>query len=264
MANLLRIWLKFVQLNFHEWMSYRMDFLVGTVFMALSNIVPLALFWVMFSFIPQLNGWSFSQVLFLLGLDYLVIGIWHTFLTGIAPNRIERLVRNGDFDRVLLQPIGSFLYLAMKKIDDDGQGDLLAGVLVLFYASSLLQISWSFGLVMTLISFVVGGVLIFLAVNVVSSVISLIAVRSSSIGDIIWNLERFVEYPLDIFNPFVVFLLTFIIPFGFINYYPAQLFLGKGIWMGAAYLTPFVGIISILVAYLIWRVGLRYYSSTGS
>lgn len=264
MTNLFKIWIKMIKLNIQVWMEYRADFMIGLFFMALSNIVPIMFFWVMFGFTTQLNGWMFPEVMFLLGMNYMVIGIWHTFLTGLSPWKIERLVRNGDFDRVLLQPTGPFLYLAMSKLDDDGVGDLIAGILVLFYASSLLSIAWSIQLVLLLIGFIAGGILIFFSVNVVVSAISLISVRSSSLGDVLWNLERFIEYPLDIFNPAVVFLMTFVIPFGFINYYPAQIFLGKGIWMQAAYYTPVVGLVTFAIAYLIWRGGLKYYSSTGS
>jgi ABC-2 type transport system permease protein len=264
MVNMLKVWLKFVQLNVRTWMEYRIDFYVGFISMAFSNIIPIMFFWVMFSFTTQLNGWMFPQVMFMLGMNYLVIGIWHTFLTGISPWGIERRVRNGEFDRVLLQPIGDFWYLALSRIDNDGPGDLIAGILVLFYGASLLSIAWNLQMIALLASFIAGGVLIFFAVNVAVSSVSLIAVRSSALGDILWNLERFIEYPLDIFNPFVIFLMTFVIPFGFINYYPAQVFLGKGIWMQAAYLSPLVGVISLAVAYLIWTGGLKHYSSTGS
>jgi ABC-2 type transport system permease protein len=74
---------------------------------------------------------------------------------------------------------------------------------------------------------------------------------------------KFIDYPLDIYNPIIVFILTFIIPLGFINYYPAQLFLGKGLVL-AAYLAPLVGIIMFIVSYSLWKYGIKNYTSTGS
>jgi ABC-2 type transport system permease protein len=264
MSNIFRIWLKFASLNIQRFMEYRLDFLIGMTFIALSNIIHIVFLWVIFGFSIQINGWSFEQVMFLLGMEYLTVGIWHTFLTGISTWEVEKLVRNGDFDRVLLQPIGSFAYMLMSRINSNGFGDIISGSLVLFYASSMLSISWSPQSILTLVSFIFGGALIFMSFNIITSTVSMISIRSSSLGEILWNLERFIQYPLDIFNPVIVFILTFIIPFGFINYYPAQLFLGKGIWMQAAYLTPLVGLISFFVSYLVWKAGIKHYSSTGN
>lgn len=265
MANWFKIWLKFAKMNLQSFMEYRVDFYVGMIFMAISNIVPIIFFWVLYSFTSQINGWSFYQVLFILGLDYLVIGIWHAFLTGISPWSIERMVQNGEFDRVLLQPIGAFKYLSFRRaVDNDGLGDLAAGFVILYYASTMISFAWSIPSILLLASFAIGGTLIFFSAAVVVSVISFISVKSTALWDVVWNFERFIEYPLDIFGTAVIFLMTFIVPFGFINYYPAQAFLGKGIWMQAAYLTPLVGALVFIAAYLFWRWGLRYYSGTGS
>ncbi len=265
MTNIIKIWLKFLAASLQSFLEYRIDFMIGVVFMALSNTVPIMFFWIIYGFTNQINGWTFNEVLFLLGLNYVVIGIWHSFFAGIAPWHTERIVINGEMDRALIQPIGTLTYLVMKRaIDNDGLGDLFAGIIVLLYSSSLIGITWSIPLVLLLMAFLFGGSLIFISAMIVSSAIGLVSVRSSVLGDVIFNLERFIEYPLDIFNPAIVFIFTFIIPFGFINYYPAQAFLGHGIWMQAAYFTPVVGVITFAVAYLIWRAGLRHYSSTGS
>jgi len=74
---------------------------------------------------------------------------------------------------------------------------------------------------------------------------------------------RFIDLPLDVYNPVITFILTFIVPIAFINYYPAELFLGKG-FSAFAYLTPIVGLISFVIAYNFWKIGLKNYTSTGS
>jgi ABC-2 type transport system permease protein len=59
-----------------------------------------------------------------------------------------------------------------------------------------------------------------------------------------------------------------VLPYAFINFYPAQFILGKEDYLGfppvLVYLTPAVGIILFVVAYQFWRVGLNHYKSTGS
>ena len=75
---------------------------------------------------------------------------------------------------------------------------------------------------------------------------------------------RFAEYPLEIFNPLTIMIFTFVIQIGFISYYPAQIFVGQGIWITAAYLTPLVALVMLAISIAFWKFGLKNYTSTGS
>ena len=48
-------------------MQYRADFVISAIGMALSNITGIFVFWVLFTTIPALAGWSFNQLLFIYG-----------------------------------------------------------------------------------------------------------------------------------------------------------------------------------------------------
>jgi len=195
-------------MNIKKWMEYRIDFFIGIIAIFLTNVISIVFFWTIFQHIPILNGWKFEQLLFLVGLSFFCFGIWHVFLNGVSPHKIERYIMSGDFDRVLLKPINPMLLL------------------------------------LTTATFWI--------------------VRSGMLSQIFWSLMRFTELPLDIYNPFIMFILTFVLPFGFINYYPAQTFLGKGLWAYTAYLTPVIGLITFAIAYSIWKFGIKNYTSTGS
>jgi ABC-2 type transport system permease protein len=232
--------------------------------MALSNITALIFFWVLFQHVPTLNGWVLEEVLFILGLTTIVFGTWHTFFAGASPWSVDRLIRNGEFDRLLLQPVNVLAYLAIHKLDDDGMGDLMAGIAILTYSSLALGLTWSLTNLLLLGIFLIGGLLIIFSIFLVFASVAFWTIKSRAVADILWPFLRISEYPIEIFTPVLIFAVTFILPLGFISYYPAQLFLGKGMWIEAAYLTPIVGLISLLVAYKIWNIGLKNYASTGS
>jgi len=259
-----KLWKQLVKMNIKRWMEYRADFFIGIFAIFLTNVISIVFFWVIFQHIPVLNGWRFEQILFLVGLSYLSFGIWHTFLTGVSPHRLERYIVNGDFDRMLLVPFNPLLLLIMGDIDDDGFGDLIAGILVLGYASNALSIVWTLQNIILLTLTVIGAVLIIFSVVLLFATATFWIIRSAMLSEILYPLMRFTEFPLDIYNPFIIFLLTFVLPFGFINYYPAQFFLGKGLWMYAAYLTPIVGLIAFVISYSAWKYGIKNYTSTGS
>ena len=61
----------------------------------------------------------------------------------------------------------------------------------------------------------------------------------------------------------------FVLPFAFMNYFPATFLLSKqdtglGLNPLVGLLTPAVGLAWSLVAYAFWRTGLRHYQGTGS
>jgi ABC-2 type transport system permease protein len=261
---MLRLWKQLIKMNIKRWMEYRLDFFIGIFAIFITNALSIVFFWVIFQHIPVLNGWRFEQILFLVGLSYLTIAMWHVFLSGPSPHRIERHIRNGEFDRILLKPINPLLLLIISRIDDDGFGDIIAGILILSYASSTLSITWTLQNIAFIILTMFGGVLIIFSVILLLSTATFWIVRSGMLSQIFWPLIKFVELPLDIYNPFVIFFLTFILPFGFVNYYPAQVFLGKGLLTYVSYLTPLVGIILFFIAYSAWKYGIKNYTSTGS
>ena len=72
-----------------------------------------------------------------------------------------------------------------------------------------------------------------------------------------------------VFYPrFIQVLLTFVIPYGFMSFYPAQYFLQKNDFLlffpWFQYLTPVVGAVLLTLAVVFWKAGLRRYQSTGS
>ena len=77
------------------------------------------------------------------------------------------------------------------------------------------------------------------------------------------SLREVVKYPLSIFPVFVKNFFTFLIPFGFVGYYPACYFLGK-IDKNFQILLIFIALITATLARYIWKVGIKNYESVGN
>jgi ABC-2 type transport system permease protein len=81
--------------------------------------------------------------------------------------------------------------------------------------------------------------------------------------------QDFTRYPISIYTRGVRVVLTFLLPFAFMNYFPATYFLQKtdiGLHLNPAVglLTPVIGVAWVAAAYTFWRVGLLHYQGTGS
>ena len=63
-------------------------------------------------------------------------------------------------------------------------------------------------------------------------------------------------------------MLTFLLPYAFMNYFPATFFLDKTeealhLPPQVGLLSPLVGLATFAIAYSFWRVGLNHYESVG-
>ena len=79
------------------------------------------------------------------------------------------------------------------------------------------------------------------------------------------GIKQHAIYPLQIFPRGVTVFLTFVIPFGTITYWPLQYLLGRIGGVGWLYaFMPLAGALFVLPCVLVWRFGVRKYSSAGS
>ena len=71
------------------------------------------------------------------------------------------------------------------------------------------------------------------------------------------------QYPIGIFKKGFVTFFTFIIPFGFVNYYPLLYLLGKSD-NKLLIISPLITVIYLIPSIAIFYKGIKKYSSTGS
>ncbi len=73
---------------------------------------------------------------------------------------------------------------------------------------------------------------------------------------------------LNLKRDYVALGLTFVLPIGFISFYPAADFLGQddgsSLPLDVAMWTPIVGVLMFTFAIVLFRAGLRRYESAGS
>jgi len=71
-----------------------------------------------------------------------------------------------------------------------------------------------------------------------------------------------------VFPQRIVLSLTFLLPLAFANWYPSLYILGRSDssslpqWLEFA--SPVVAVLTIVVTVVVWRTGVRHYTSTGS
>ena len=117
---------------------------------------------------------------------------------------------------------------------------------------------------------VIGGALIDLGISLAVATISFWFVRVDTLRWVVMSLEQdFTRYPISIYTRGVRIVLAFVLPFAFMNYFPATYFLAKaetGLHLNPAVglLTPAIGLAWLRRRVCVLALGLRHYQGTGS
>lgn len=258
----------YTKMIFHSWFQYRVNAVLASLAVFCREATGILVIYFTLLKFDVLNGWNMYELLFLYSLLFVTYGILIIFFTGLRD--FWRIVRNGTFDRFILRPRGLLFQLIFANADwfaAVGHGGL--GITLFIISAGRVGIVWNFQTVAYYIAAIIGGVLIQGAIFLFLATLNIYLLETGSIKELFYyNGRKFAGYPISIYHKGIQFFMIYIVPFAFVNYFPAQFLLRKedmmyypDIYM---YLTPVVGVVLYLLAYLFWRYSIRYYKSSGN
>lgn len=244
-----------------EMLIYRLDCIVGIFSQLLTQIVELVFLYITFQNTEILAGWNFNQVLLLYGITMISIGIADTVfdaLYEIGP----KYIKDGELDKILLRPVHPLISIIGSSKEFTSIGYFGLGLTMTTIMLVKLAIPITVELIFKIVFFSIVGAAIVGGIMVILSISSFWTYRSN---EVIWTFFRtytLAQYPIDIYNKFVKILITMILPFAFVAYYPTASYLGFEPYM--IYLSPVIAIIIWIIAVKVWNLALRKYRSTGT
>lgn len=263
----LRAYLLLARMWIRVSMTYRASFVtltVGQFFISGLDFVGIA---IMFSNVDTLGGFSLPEVAFLYGGSALCLG-----LADLALGNIERLgtrIRMGTFDAMLVRPVSVFVQMCADEFALRRLGRITQATGVFVWSVTALEIDWTVSRVVMLPYLVGTGTVIFLAIFTLGAAVQFWTAESSELANAFtYGGSTLAQFPLSIYPREAVQALTFVIPLGFVNWYPSLFILNKPDPLGLPAAIQFAGPIAAallsLLAMVGWRQGTRRYQSTGS
>ncbi len=243
-------------------MHYRADFIISSVGMFFSSLASLGIFWVIFSTIPNLAGWTFMEMVFIYAFYMVAISPMQILFDNTWQLRFH--VQQGTFLKYYFRPLNMMFYYMSEMFDLKGLTQLVAGIILLGYASTQLGIIWTLPKVALLLVTLFSAGLVLIAILLMAGCAAFWVVDAWPVLGLAWKLREFAPYPMNIFDGVFRFTFTFILPIGFIAFYPAQLFLQPQHVSPLVYLSPVVGLGLFSLAYWVWTLGVNSYTGTGS
>jgi len=244
-------------------MASKIDFFFGLgAFLATqAGGVPLLVF--VFRSIPDLNGWSLTQVLFIYGFAQLPRGIDHVF-TDYFWGFAEHTIIEGEYDRYLLRPVSPLFQVVAEVFQADGLGEILVGIIMIGLTFGPLGLHLSVIGVIVFCALVLAGAVIYSSIKLFFASLAFWLKDSFPLLQIAYNFAEFAKYPEGIFFRPVSWFLTFALPFMFTAFIPASWFLGRGSWPWTVGGTLAAAAVTASVAAFTWKTGQSRYDSAGN
>lgn len=219
----------------------------------------------------NINGWSYGQLAFLYGLAVISHALSMIFF--VQGWFLGFYVLEGEFDRFLTRPLSVVYQFLFTQINVFGFTDLIPGLVVFIYGCvkvSFVPNPANIGMILVMLT---GATLIRGGIYVILGSTSFWTRSANDFGQYTQEIfDKTTMYPLSMYPESLQFILTYLIPIGWVCFYPVSGMLGvtdTGLTTGftswaAVWITLGVGILVMAVASFVFRLGLKRYESAGN
>jgi ABC-2 type transport system permease protein len=245
-----------------EEFEYRANFAANLLTTLFSLAMALLTVQIYFYRTQQIGGWSYYEVLTLLGIFNAVHGFIEFFL---QPNmsRLVTHIRNGTLDFVLTKPVDSQFYISFRHLIFWRLADVLLGLGLVGYAV------WKLQTMPSLTNMVLFTVLFLSSLVVVYSfwmgmmIFSFWAVKVDNLSFLFGSFFETARFPVTVYKGLFRLALTYVFPVAFITTFPAAAIVGKLNAVDGV-LSVLIAAISFAIARFLWKFALRHYTSASS
>ena len=255
---------RLVFVSIRSQMQYPASFLMLLLSHFLSTFVDILGIWVLFDRFNVIKGWTLFEV----GLVYGVVQMGFALAESLARgfDTFSQMVKQGDFDRVLLRPLSPLFQIAVREVQFLRMGRFFQGLVILMWSASQLSFSlFSFPMLIVVFS-ILGAACLFYGLFIIQATISFWMIETLEIMNMTtYGGLQIGQYPMTIYNRPLRLLFTLVIPLSCVVYYPLATLLRHEtlpLWLGMV--APLTGVAFLYLASRLWRLGVSHYSSTGS
>jgi viologen exporter family transport system permease protein len=265
-ADSVALYVRLVGARLRSQLQYRTSLALETVGMFLTGVLDFAVILVLFHNVPALGGWTVSEVALLYGISGCAFALTDMAIGHL--DRLSQLVRDGNFDLVLVRPRGTLFQIVTTDFHLRRLGKAAQALIVLGYALVANDVDWTVARVALLVTSIVAAVVIFSSVWVAFICIVFWAVEGTETANTFTYGGQFLtQYPINIYDAWLRRLLGFVVPMAFVAYFPALYILDKPDPLGLPdflqFSSPLVAVAAVVVSGLVWRKAVGHYQSAG-
>ena len=262
----LRLYSRYIGISVRMQLQYKASFAMQTLGHVLVTGMEFLGIWALFDRFGALPEWRLEEVAFFYGLIHVTFSFADALARGF--DIIAGTIKTGDFDRILLRPRSTVLQLMGHELTLRRVGRLAQGLAVLCWSITVLEIEWTVGTVAVLLFAFAGGVSLFSGIVIIQATLAFWTVETLEImNTLTYGGVETAQYPLSVYRGWFQKFFTFFVPLACVSYFPLCFILGKEtVFLSASFgaVSPIFGFAFAALGLVLWRFGIRHYTSTGS
>lgn len=254
-------WLYF-RLGAMNELQYRANFVVALFQSLLGLGVALVVLKLVYSHTTELNGWSESELLCVLGIQILMGGVIHAV---IQPNmeRLAEEVRDGKLDYPLTKPEDAQLLVSVREMRIWQTVEVVAGTFVLIAGVVRLHAVVGIGDWLMFAALLLLGAVMIYCFWLVLATGAFWVVRMDFLAELFEGVYQTGRWPIGIYPGWLRYSLTFLVPIAFAITVPAEAVTSRLQW-GTVLMAASFAVVLVAFSRWFWRRGLRRYSGASA
>jgi ABC-2 type transport system permease protein len=247
-------------------MAFRANYLLKITVEILWIVLLLLFYKTIFSKTASVADWTEDEYMFFLGCYYTLDGLMETlFLTNFS--EFSELVRKGDLDLILLQPIDEQFLVSCRTFEWSTVPNVFMGIGLMIYG--LTRMGWPVTVPQAAVFLVTFPCALAMSYSFILMLASTAVwmVRNQSLYELWWLFTSLMRYPKEIFNgrlgaP-VGMVFTFLIPVLLVSNVPART-LAKALDPGLVVYMILATVVLVALSRWVFRRALQGYRSASS
>ena len=252
----------FLKVNLQIALAYRVDTAINIAVNVMWLGWELLSLSIIFSNTSTLGGWGPGELIALLGVFRLV----NTFMAAViwpATEKFNTSVRDGSLDYTLLQPVNSLFLVTFSRIVLWRIWDLVLGSVLIVVGISMSGSTTNLPNLLSFMILIVSGMLVIYSLWIILIALTFWFVKFDNNVTILQALLSAGRYPATVYPAWLRVIVTFLVPIAVATTVPLQALRGD---LTNPQVLLFLGVsaASLLVAWQVWKAGIRRYSGASS
>lgn len=226
-------------------------------------LIQIAVFSAIFLQADSINGWNRHQLIFFVGTFTILDSLWMcSYFFGVIG--IPEKILTGKLDIYIVRPINTLFFVSFENMDLGSILLTIPGIVMLVYSAGKMGIVVTPGKILGYILLICVMLVLIFDLMVILRSAAFWFTRVDSLNEFESEMVNFsFRVPGVVYKGLTKVIFYLILPYGLLATIPTQFFTGMlegRYWL----LTLFVGAMFTFINQLIWKLGLKRYSSASS
>lgn len=258
----MELFFKIIIIRLKKIFVYKSDSLIWLFTNIIRTIIDIIVILTLYIYVPTIKGFNINECFMIYSIFAMVSSLFYMFFSWTLWFSSGYLI-NGKIIEIINKPVNTLFYLIADNFAYSEIFGFIIGLIIYIYSCHSLQLDIFKSLL--LVFTVIPGMII---VTGLFLIIASIAHRFPKIEEgftPIMTMMDYAHYPITIYPKIIRIILTSIIPFGLIAFYPVAIILNKKISLIQPYfLLPIYSLFFITVGYICFIRSLKKFELTAT